>query len=349
MSEEIPTSSESNVERSEEREQDQVLEDQTFAPENHVERTRSFEQAEAVESELVTLVEHTLGESAAPVPAPESTADTARESQTSIRPSQSKTASEASESTAAESRDNAESVDHAETGRGPEIIKRDRAWEEGMHDESIPVYKPDHTAELAEAAFKFDQKVDTVLQPNEVERPASVSEAAIKLDQKVDTVLQPNEVERPASVSEAAFKFDQKVDTVLQPNEVERPASVSEAARKFDSGGLEIQSPAPDMDGKEDAHAEGTGKNTAEEGIFKFFNSLESLEENTAAAVIGRAITDPDFRARLLETPDETRAAYELTAEETHALKSLKENMIERAAQRVSQTSRDRKHGAQQA
>jgi hypothetical protein len=47
------------------------------------------------------------------------------------------------------------------------------------------------------------------------------------------------------------------------------------------------------------------------------------MSSEAVQAVLERTVTDPDFRSQLFSHPDEALAAYELTADESGALREL--------------------------
>ncbi len=66
------------------------------------------------------------------------------------------------------------------------------------------------------------------------------------------------------------------------------------------------------------------------------------MPSESVQKIIGRAIADEAFRELLLGNPDRALAGYELTAEETGALKGLKPEELDALAeleQRVSKTA----------
>jgi hypothetical protein len=53
------------------------------------------------------------------------------------------------------------------------------------------------------------------------------------------------------------------------------------------------------------------------------------MGEDAVAQIIGRAVMDDDFRALLLSNPEQALQGYDLSDDETEALKSLKQEDLE--------------------
>lgn len=52
------------------------------------------------------------------------------------------------------------------------------------------------------------------------------------------------------------------------------------------------------------------------------------MSQSEVERVIGRAVTDPDFRQRLIDNAREACAEYDLTEEEIEALEALDQNSL---------------------
>ncbi|UCC87219.1 MAG: Franean1_4349 family RiPP [Anaerolineales bacterium] len=53
------------------------------------------------------------------------------------------------------------------------------------------------------------------------------------------------------------------------------------------------------------------------------------MAPDTVALIIGRAVTDEEFRALLLSDPDQALQGYDLSADEVEAINNLKQEDLE--------------------
>jgi len=133
----------------------------------------------------------------------------------------------------------------------------------------------------------------------------------------------------------------------------------NEAAMKIpraaESGGTaKWTGPEEPLAAEPGAKLDGPGAD-AGDPVFKFFNDPSikwfndpelklgsesgKISANPATAVLGRAISDPDFRQQLLENPEETLAPYNLNTQETAALKSINAKILKNITEKLAKAT----------